>query len=261
VLVACAVEPAPPAPSRCGDGDDGAQTRAYRIDRVRLPAGGDGLDLDGDGRPDNRAAHVLDAVFTAYAEDAAAQAWQAQLDARLAAATRWRLALTTCPGDGAARAVLGDDPGAAAATGRIRGRAVEVGGGAGTAPVGALADVAGAADDGWHAIEAVALRVEVSDRGLGGLVAGALAPGYPEAIAAAFLPFLNELHAAGDTLWGAAIDVDRDGTITYEELLAAELFQLLLRPDLDLDGDGIPESLSFGFELQARPDVADFASR
>lgn len=41
-------------------------------------------------------------------------------------------------------------------------------------------------------------------------------------------------------------DTDHDGKLTVAEVLATELMQGAFRPDLDLDGDGEPDALSFG---------------
>lgn len=70
-------------------------------------------------------------------------------------------------------------------------------------------------------------------------------------IARAFLPYLQARLDAGTTSWGAAVDADHDGAITLAELLANSTFQSLLLPDVDVDGDGTPESMSFGFAIHA----------
>jgi len=52
------------------------------------------------------------------------------------------------------------------------------------------------------------------------------------------------------TLYGV-FDDNLDGIITLSEIKASSLFQTLLRPDLDLDGDGTPEHLSIGVGFHA----------
>lgn len=245
---ACAVEGGDDAGPTCAEA---GETRTYRIDRVMLPAQGDGLDLDGDGSVDNRAAAILAAVFDAYADHDVASAWQAQLDARLATQTTWQVRIATCP-DGATRAaVIGADArDLVDAIGTTRGTYVAVDGGGGAAPLGAFADLAGLAGDGWHRIDAVALRAEARDGELTGLVGGAFAPAYPEVVAASFLPFLNQLLDDGATYWGDDVDADDDGEVELDELLGTALFRALLRPDLDtVGGDGDADALSFGFEI------------
>jgi hypothetical protein len=187
------------------DGPEPAECDVYRIDGVRIPDEGD-----------SRAAAILGSVFRTYDEHDLAGTWQAHLDDRLATDLVWTIETGGC-----------DAP-------------AEV-------PLGALADVGGLGGegaDGWHPAAAVNLRVWPQEDQLDARLDGELAAGYVEVIADAFLPFLNQLYAAGDTSWGGAIDTSGDGVIDRDELLADTLFQTLTRPDR---GD----RLSFGFDLHA----------
>jgi hypothetical protein len=48
-------------------------------------------------------------------------------------------------------------------------------------------------------------------------------------------------------------DEDRDGTITVDEIVTSSLTRSAFRPDVDLDGDGDPDGLSFGLGLECVP--------
>ena len=177
----------------------------YRIDAVRPPDGGD-----------DRASAILAAVFRTYDEHDLAATWQAHLGDRLATDLVWTIETGAC-----------DAP-------------AEL-------PLGALADVGGlgGADlDGWHPADGVTVRLWPQGDQLDARIEGELASGYAEVIADAFVPFLNQLLAAGDTSWGGAIDTNGDGEIDRDELLADTLFRTLTRPDR---GD----RLSFAFTLHA----------
>lgn len=166
---------------------------------------------------DNRASALLEAVFRTYAEHDLPGAWQAHLDERLAGDLVWTIETGGC----AAPAAV---------------------------PLGALADIgsmATGADGGWHPVGDVSLQLWPLDDQLDGRIHGELAAGYEVVIADAFVPFLNQLLAIGDTGWGSSIDTSGDGVIDRDELLADALFQTLTRPDRGAD------RLSFGFEFHA----------
>lgn len=48
-------------------------------------------------------------------------------------------------------------------------------------------------------------------------------------------------------------DADDSGSVSVDEVLSNDLFQYLLSPDIDRDGDGEPDAKSFGFEFTAVP--------
>jgi hypothetical protein len=84
---------------------------------------------------------------------------------------------------------------------------------------------------------------------LDGRLGGALIGDYRSALAASYAPYVSTRLAAGQTDWGAVADRDGDGVVTADEVLADPTFQAVTRPDLDLDGDGVDESLSFAFAI------------
>lgn len=177
----------------------------YRIDTVR-PS----------DEIDNRASAILAAVFRTYQEHDLPDAWQEHLDARLATDLVW----TIESGDCAAPTEI---------------------------PLGALADIGSLGDgdrDGWHPAIDVTLHLWPQDGELDGRIECELEAGYAAVIADAFVPFLNQLLAAGDTGWGDSIDTSGDGVIDQDELLGDALFQTLTRPDRG-------ERLSFGFAFHA----------
>jgi hypothetical protein len=214
LLAACANTPS-------GAGDCPSTT--YRIDHVEALADAHaadlaGYDLDGDGRPDNVSGTILAGMLTAY--DAHAS-WQTRIDGRLASDVRWSFSVEQCPG--AAPKVLDDN-----------------------IPLGALADLGGGADAGWQ---------PVTDLHFDGTrLGGALVPDYRDTLADTFAPYVSARLAAGDTIWGAQADTNHDGVISPDEVLADELFQTVTTPDIDTDGDGVRDSLSFGFVVHAVPE-------
>lgn len=110
-------------------------------------------------------------------------------------------------------------------------------------PLGVLSDLGGGADAGWVAADHVQIE--------GGRIGGALVGDYRTVLAESYSPYVSERLAAGETDWGALADANHDGRVTVDEVLADPTFQVLTTPDLDLDGDGVRESLSFAFEVTA----------
>jgi hypothetical protein len=212
LLAACVAEELPPNPPD-------PPAAIYRIDHVDLET--DGVDLDGDGRIDNRAGPLLRTLLDVHADLGLADAWLASVDAALADRVVWTV-------DDA----IGDR-------------------GDGSLPLGLLADLGGyGADIGWHATVAMTHRVVVREGEATGWIAGALAPGYRRTIAEAILPLVAELADDGSVGWADQVDDDGDGVIELDELLADPTFQWLTRPDL---GDG----LSFAFRIHATEVDAD----
>lgn len=260
VLAACADEPdvlPGVEPLAC---DEPTERRTYRIDSLTLPLTGAevdalGVDLDDDGVTDNQAGNAFSLVAQAYPD--LAESTPPRLARRLAGDVVWPLAVETC--GTRARVRVGDAAYAAAGSlenGRLVARL-----GTGAAPLGALADLADTdAAAGWHEVFPLEVDLRVDGATLTGTIAGGLAPGFEDLIAAGFLPYLQARLDAGDTDWGADVDADRDGQITPAELADNDLFAALVRPDLDVRGagppavpaaDGTSESFSFGFGIRA----------
>lgn len=208
----CAIEPD-------SEPDDDAPAcpqpaRTFRVDDVTSPADAMvGVDLDDDGAVDDRAGDLMRTLFQTYSLRDIEEAWHERLVARLAERTTWTIELPGCAADPVT------EP---------------------TVPLGALADLGGDADDGWHDVEPLVLHVV--DRGdeLDAVIAGGLVEGYQETLADSILPFLNAI----DTAWTDSLDHDGDGTITREELLTDPAFEIFLRPDLGT-------SLSFALAIHA----------
>ncbi len=205
----------------------------YRVDRVTMPRSGSesedlAFDLDGDGTLDNMAGNIFSALLQVYPDRQLDAAWQAQLDARLAGPLVWTIEIERCPA-GDTRATLVD----------------------GAVPLGALADFTGAADDDWHDVSHVELDLDVGVDEVDGRLGVVLTPAYELVLARAFAPFVQSLLDAGETEWGVAVDVDRDGQIEVAELVADTYFRTLTRADVDADADGTNESLSMGLGIHA----------
>ncbi|MCA9676942.1 MAG: hypothetical protein KC464_18080, partial [Myxococcales bacterium] len=239
---------------------DAPTTTTYRVTAVELPVDTTevrdiGVDLDGDGRVDNATGSIFATVLDVYADRPLLQQWQAQLAPRLAGRMDWSIRIDRCPDDGAhAWLIDGRDPGVVAAmspaTGTFDAAGLTVDGGDAIVPIGALADFTGGADDGWHPASHASLALEVDgDLTMSGLVAAAIGPGYELPIAEAFAGFVQDLYDNGETAWGQDVDTDGDGQITVDEMLADQVFQIMMTPDLDLDDDGTDESLSLGATL------------
>lgn len=209
----CAIEPD-------SEPDDDAPAcaepaRTFRVDDVASPAAGMvGVDLDGDGSVDDRAGDLMRTLFHTYSLRDIEAAWHERLIERLAERTAWTIELPGCSTDAQM------DP---------------------SVPLGALADLGGDADDGWHPVDPLELHVSIDGDELTGVVAGGLADGYQDTLADAILPFLNAI----DTAWTDGLDADGDGNITREELLTDPAFEIFLRPDLGT-------SLSFALAIHAQ---------
>lgn len=254
--------------------DVATETRTYRIDSLVVPfdaATADqlGADLDEDGAIDNHAGNLLFAVAQAYPD--VADSTPARLQGRLTSDVVWLVEVETCRS--AVRVALArgeiDDAGAIrvagrtdyAAAGSLRDGRLVATLGTGLVPLGLLADLAdlGSAP-AWHDTFPVELDLRQDGPTLTGTLAGGLAPGYIEPVAAGFVPYLQMRVDQGTTEWGLAVDANGDGAIALAELVESSLFLALVRPDLDVLGDGPPaipapdatdESFSFGFGIRA----------
>jgi len=269
LLPACAVQdPDGPPPLPCE-----AESRYFAIDTIELPRDLDGavsgLDLDLDGEPDNAGGFLLSSLFEIYAAEQAEAAWSTQLHKRLDDSMTWLVEITACGDAGAAHVNLHHGvreggsvripdsvpaDGEAAprpASGVIDDGRVRANDGIGVAPLGALADLIGGADVAWHAGHGVAADVTLEEHALAGTIGFGFGPPYRMVIGETFLGWLNALLDLGVTSWGLRLDRNDDGLITYEELESDSVFDVLLRPDLDLTQDGAKESISFGMAIQA----------
>ena len=226
LLTACAVEN-----DTADDENDpscGEPANTFRIVSIASPADAEvGVDLDRDGAIDDRAGDLIRTFFHTYASQEVEEAWQSQIDARLADRTAWYLSVPGCERGRVLDATLPDG-----------------------LPLGALADFTGEAGDGWHGIEPLAIDVNVDGTELEGTIAGGLAPGYQEVIAESLIPFLNGLLAVDASPWAEQLDTDGDG-VEVSEILASSAFKIFTAPDLDTDGDGEPDALSFAISVRA----------
>lgn len=192
----------------------------YRIDRVDLPErAGEGakygLDLDGDGQYDNAIGNVLGAIVSANPDIAPLGA---KVTARVTTDVTWLVVVTSC--DDGQHVSLGES------------------GGGDAVPVSILVDPLGDyAPVAWARADLVETRLAIADQTADGEVGFALPmPDAARAIAAPFARYLSKELAAGTSPIAASLDTNHDGVISLDELLASDLGQTLLRPDLDTGG-------------------------
>ncbi len=218
--------------------DEEVEVHTYRIDAVWLSEPGQRAlaDIDGDGSKENAAAGILDAVFAIYGGFGLEQTWQQQLIRELAHYEAWIVETRTFAGGGLEVALLDGD-------------GLDAG-----APLTRLADV----DDrtgvpGWHPVLGVTGGIRRAEEDvIDAWIAGGLAPDYQRPIAEGMVDFIEERATDGTPGPSSEADANDDGQVTIDELLAWGVFSALLEPDLDLvGGDGVRDSLSFGFEIQA----------
>lgn len=275
--------PEPAEPLTCSD----VTYRYFAIDGVQLAydAEGevDGFDLDHDDpdgyRPDNQGGRALDTMFETYAEQDAVGSWTAQLEDRLAGPMVWVVEIASCGSNGDAQVNLrqgvreagavrlvdtvptdGEQPSRPATGSRAAGH-VRAEDGIGVAPLGALADLLGGADPAWHAAVGVTTDLELGDTTVVGRVGFAFAPPYRTVVGEAFLGWLNARLDVGESDYAAYLDKNEDGIVTYEELTAEPIFDLLMREDVDLfdaetgvyfpGHDEISDSFAFCMDVHA----------
>ena len=89
-----------------------------------------------------------------------------------------------------------------------------------------------------------------------GVLAGAISVA---AVRKNLMPLLHEqllkLAAEGGELQrvlGRLFDLDADGTITFDEMLASNPVKLALSADVDTDGDGTADAISFGLGFRGK---------
>lgn len=103
-----------------------------------------------------------------------------------------------------------------------------------------------------------------ADVSTGGLQNGRLRGGVPwEEVDRKFIPMIAKEATARlqdpstaqniKNVLTVAFDSNKDGTISSDEIRQCELLKLVLKPDVDLDGDKTPESLSVGLAFTAVP--------
>lgn len=205
---ACTEAAAPP--TVCGD------PVYYRVDSVELPERAAdvvplSLDLDGDGSGDNELGSVLEGI---HGEDASAH-FAAPASARLAGDVSWYVAVRACD-DGARRVEIGDS------------------GGGDAAPVTVLVDPAGTfAPVAWVRVGDLHERLTVTDDRADGVIGFTVpVPGAAHALAAPYAAYLSAELAAGTSDFAAQFDLDHDGVITADEVVASDLGKTFLAPDL-----------------------------
>jgi hypothetical protein len=181
-------------------------------------ADADGVDLDGDGSIDNQLGNITVAIVQYTAFDP--QVTHDRYVRRLGDDVSFTLQIAHCPeGDVAS---LPDG-----------------------VPVGLMFDYSDSGAGGSVAAGEVTV-VEGDDNDA--VIAAALHSPYEEIAAEAFLPFAQTIPDYQDPS-RILFDDDQDGTVTLDELRADSLWMTLLRPDLDLDGDGTSEGISNGLHV------------
>jgi hypothetical protein len=83
-----------------------------------------------------------------------------------------------------------------------------------------------------------------------GRIVGGIANHEINRIVAKLLDNVYKANTAASGMLGDVLDTNGDGTISTQEVASNSLAQLLLKPDVDLDGDGVKE-LSFGLGFTA----------
>jgi hypothetical protein len=238
------------APSVVAPPCDSPELRSYDLDHVAPPLDANaasqiGFDLDGDGDADDAAGTLLSAMLLAYDDRTT---YEANLDARLADDVPWTITIARCPSG--EQVVTSASPGFAGA--RSTANAVRSTIDApheGEMPLGALSDLGGHADAGWQPVDQLQTTFTTDGDALDGRLGGVLIGDYRSALAASYAPYVTARLAAGQTDWGAVADHDGDGVVTVDEVLADPTFQAVTRPDLDLDGDGVKDAMSFAFAI------------
>jgi hypothetical protein len=242
VLTACRGDDGGPPPS------PGCTPTIYRVDRITLPSSYNalprfGLDVDGDGRPDNAFDQsILNVRFlNPDIGDLGALA-----TARVAGGDPiWRIALDAC-GDGVSRVQL-DETSRPFAT-DVTGGVVRGAGGTGAVPISVLADPLGTfAPVAWLPVIGAAVDLHVSGGELDGLVGFAMPmPASVHDLLAPFAAYLTAELAAGTSTLAMECDQDHDGVCTVDELLTTcdgtingqcwNPTQHQIEPDVHIDG-------------------------
>jgi hypothetical protein len=232
-LAGCVEDPAPENEQALSC--DIPSSTLYVVDDVRMPLDGTqveqyGFDQDGDGTVDNNAGNVFSAISMALGDGPTA-AWREQLDARLVYSLGMVLQVERCDGGEQRVTLIG-----------------------GEAPLGAIFDFVGGADEGWYPVDDLRIEIAEDGSGLTGKIGGTLAPGYEDTFADTLLPLVQSLRDSADedmSSIGETFDENRDGTVTMAELRASSLFQTLMYADVDTDGDDTADAMSIGIAFHA----------
>ena len=221
LLAAGACTDSPPATGGTTDGITCGDPTYFRIDRVSLPekpgdGAADGVDLNGDGEPDNAIGNVIGAIVSANPDIGSISD---KATARMAADVTWELSIATCD-DGTQHVELGNS------------------GGLDTVPLSIVADPSGSFGPvAWGKVAHVVADVGMADGTVDGIVGFAIPmPDAGPALVAPFAAYLSRELAAGASPIAAELDADHDGIVTPDELLASDLGTTLLMPDLTIDG-------------------------
>jgi hypothetical protein len=178
----------------------------------------DSVDLDGDGSIDNQIGNITSAIVQYTGLDL--QATHDRYVRRLGDDVSFTLQIAHCPAGDVASLPDG-------------------------VPVALMFDFTDAGATG--SVAAGDLTV-IDGNDNDAVIAAALHSPYEEIAAEAFLPFAQTIPDYQDPN-RILFDDNQDGTVTLDELRADSLWMTLLRPDLDLDGDGASDGISNGLHV------------
>jgi hypothetical protein len=233
--------------------DECGAPEVFRVTSADLPLNNTeavqrGHDLDNDGKIDNSLGQLASALHGTLGIDLDTAAKQ-----RLANDTPWQLGLRRCGGDAIAISFTDLEP---------RGDELQLLGFADgdlivatsaedteqpVTPVSVFFDPTATTTKGW--VPGLRAHVELTAAGdeLDGVFGAALVhPLAASAVVTALLPYFDA-QPAGSAIHDV-LDTDRDGTITYDEVMASSLAQSLLKPDVTTKAG---DAVSFGIRVHA----------
>lgn len=256
--------------------------QTYRITSVQVPFNATSaieasIDIDQDELTDNAAGGLIGSLVSTAGETGLEDRVNAGLASNEAP---WFLILHRCPEDEALLRLLrgrdsdGDgrfeieDRELPPARGEIVDGRVQTFGGSGDLPAGIFSDPLGVADQVWTTWTGSASDLQIEGDVLEGRMGMALSPGYFETVASPLAAYFTYHIEQGDSVFGLEMDRNADGIVSITELAETSIFAAtLLNPDLDmlgrdgryrLQGDGVPESLSFSLQIHAEATDALF---